>query len=253
MLKTIVALTGLALASSALATTDPIYTYNYTGTGVGAGGYGTNISSWTATYDSSGANDLLGLSVSLGNQNISNDGFWFVLNNGGNPVGTPNELPIFFGDVANNRITAYVYDGQNAPNSWATQRFLGSFTNVFSTSGSSYNFALNVTDLNALDLGASWRGAGFSDTIGIWFHPFDAAHISYNNSGQISALGFGASGYFDSGALNTTRSCRAGSTLTQAGQCATGSTTNVPEPGSLAILGLGFIGVGYATRRRRPV
>jgi hypothetical protein len=251
MLKTIVALTGLALASSALATTDPIYTYSYNGTGIPAGGYGTNISSWRASYDSSGARDLLSLSVSMGHQDVSNDGFWFVLNAGGNPVGTPNELPIFFGDIANNRITAYVYDGQNASSSWSTQRFLGSFANAFTTSGSNFNFTLDVTTINSLNLGVNWRGAGFSDEIGIWYHPFDAAQISYNNYGQISAFRSGASGYFDTGALRTTRSCPAGSSLTPAGRCATGNTSNVPEPGSLAILGLGFIGVGYATRRRR--
>jgi PEP-CTERM motif len=251
MLKTFVALTGLALASSAVAATDPIYTYSYNGTGIPAGGYGTNISSWTASYDSSGARDLLSLSVSMGHQDVTNDGFWFVLNAGGNPKGIANELPIFFGDIANNRVTAYVYDGANAASSWSTQRFLGSFANAFTTSGSNFNFTLDVTNLNALNLGANWKGAGFSNDIGIWYHPFDAAQISYNNMGKISALGFGNSGYFDTGAMHTTKSCRAGSTLTSAGLCATGNTTNVPEPGSLAILGLGFIGVGYATRRRR--
>jgi hypothetical protein len=228
----------------------PAYSYTWDGTGVGTGGYGTSIKSFSTSYATSSGRDLLSMDVSYANNTpLGDDGFWFVLNAGGNPKGIVNELPIFFGDLKNNKITAYVYDGQNGPNSWSTQPYLKSFNNAFTISGSSFHFNLDVTSLNSLNLGGNWKGISFAQDLGIWYHPIATAGFTYDRNGKITALTASNTGWFDSGLVHTTAKCGAGFTLNAAGQCC--PTTQVPEPGSLGLLGLGIAGLGFGFRRRQ--
>jgi len=59
------------------------------------------------------------------------DGFWLVVTDGANPNRTDGNHAILYGDLENNRITAYSYDGQNTPDSYNTGTLLGTYENVF--------------------------------------------------------------------------------------------------------------------------
>jgi PEP-CTERM motif len=230
----------------------PTYAYSWDGTGVGTGGYGTSITKWNTSYATSSGRDLLGMDVAYANHTpLGDDGFWFVLNAGGNPKGIVNELPIFFGDLKNNKITAYVYDGQNGPGSWATQPYLKSYNNAFTISGSSFSFNIDVTSLNSLNLGGNWKGVNFAQELGVWYHPIATAGFTYDQAGKkITNLTATNSGWFDSGSVKTSAKCGAGFFIDASGKCCP-ITTQVPEPGSLGLLGLGVAGLGYALRRRQ--
>lgn len=261
MLRRLAATTLFTLAATpALATNpctspaacnSPTYSYAWDGTGVGTGGYGTSITGWNTSYATNTGRNILSMDVAYANNTpLADDGFWFVLNAGGNPKGIQNELPIFFGDLKNNRITAYVYDGQNSPGSWSTQPYLKTYDNAFNISGSSFSFSLDVTSLNSLNLGGNWQGINFANDLGIWYHPIATASFSYDHFGKITKLDAIDAGWFDSGVVRTTAKCQAGFALTASGLC-NPTTTTVPEPGSLALLGLGMTGMGIAFRRRK--
>ena len=189
----------------------------------------TNVFSWSSTIDRH-------------NGRLA-DAFWLVVSDGPNPKSLHNEYAILYGDVVNNRLTAYVYNGVNSSSSWHTPgEFIEAFAGVLDVDESNdgnrrtISIAMDASTINGYtptQPGVNdWDGLLFGERVGIWFHPLVLGNATYDASGGLTAFNYSGSGWYDT----ANRS----------------ASYDVPAPAS-AFLFLAFGALAVARRQRAPI
>jgi len=213
------------------------------------------------------------------------DGFWLVVTDGDNPKGGGSTNAILYGDLVNNKITAYTYSGENNANSYQAGTLLGTYDNAFSSGGKHSQFGYDMTmfslDVEGLNnaLGPDFDGVTLGENAGIWFHQSAGSDFTYGTDGSITDYAFNSQMWLDRGNDPTSAkamvNCAAGETA--AGQInpefgfinscdatqltgvtvgsSSGGTTSgggsVPAPGGLALILVGLAGLGRKFRSTR--
>ena len=177
------------------------------------------------------------------------NGGWLVVSPGANPAGSVEEFAIFYLDVPNNKVTAYSYDGTYKKDAYLYTELLDTFEDAFDYSSeggeTSLSFSIDATKINAANItnsnGTSWKGVGFAETVGVWFHAGAYTNVTYNEEGGIENFHTGAH-WFDSITHLDTQIVE----VTSGDEVVPES---VPEPAGL--LGLGLVGGMSALAQRR--
>ncbi|MEQ1823329.1 MAG: PEP-CTERM sorting domain-containing protein [Fimbriimonadaceae bacterium] len=245
---------GLMLVgmSMVVAANAQVKLWNWNGQGANNGG-GT-INAITASFNT--VTNRLTWRANFGNvpgTSAKTDGFHLVLSPGANPKGHAGELAILYFDATGGspKLTAYNYNGFNGNSSYydgspqsgnqtpdrikssvASLDWVNSLTVTNEANGTrTLGFDIDATALNIhnpLYPGNSpWTGAAFGDKLGVWFHTYSGLNTTYSNNGYLSSLSRQCEGWLD---LNDQ------------------TTQSVPEPASMAALGLGIAAV---LRRRK--
>jgi hypothetical protein len=198
-------------------------------------------------------------------------GFFLVINDGPDPKGIDGEYAILYFDAVtgvNPILTAYAYNGENGADSFfdgaepagnqAPDPIISSLndsswvtaaTSVDTPGGRVLSFSIDTTALNAHSPAygpdADWFGMGFDETIGIWLHPYSLLNPGYGGDGFLlpdasgdswlswhdyDDLGEQFHGWFDVTNEPT-------------------ETPDIPEPATLALLGLGTAALTGRGRR----
>ena len=264
MSKTIAAAATIAAAVSfTSAASASIFTIDYHDTGV-----------WQA-YDAD--NEAYAMKF---RSDQGKDGFWLVVTDGANPKGDGTTNAILYGDLANNKVTAYTYNGENNSNSYEAGTLLGTYENVFSSGGThptyGYDmtmFSLDVSGINNA-LGADFDGVTLGEQAGIWFHQSDGSQFTYGADGSITDYSFTSQMFLDGGGdatrVHAAVDCSAGETARQnyldscgsseiggggvVGSSSGGTSSgggSVPAPGGLALLLVGLAGLGRMRLRNK--
>ncbi len=137
------------------------------------------------------------------------DGFTLAVNNGPNPKGNGDEVPLFYFDNSGDQpvITAYNYNGENNFSSFQDTPIASSlnadspFSAVEVTTDAAgntvFSFNLDATSIQEFSDGETWSGVSFQEQIGVWLHPMTGLETSYNADGFLESWDFESQGYFD--------------------------------------------------------
>lgn len=184
--------------------------------------------------------------------------FWLAVSSGPNPKGIAGELAMFYFDGTGSgapKVTAYGYNGENGFTSYmdgspaagtqAPVKIASSLVNPNFVKSSNYTatdpgaggyttmgFTIDTTVIDNFNGGSNWAGMDFSNNIGIWYHPVTGANTSYGSDGYLTNFSFSANGWVDLENAKTSN-----------------GSAPVPEPASLAAIGLGL--VGLVKRKRK--
>lgn len=231
------------LASSFASHAMPIYSYttddfrtDVLEANGGARDRGGDIQSLSTSFDSS-TNDFTWSYTAQDVGGNEHNGFWLVVSDGENPKGNVDEYAILYGDLEEGRVSAFVYTGQNNPNSYNTTPLLGIFDNSITVTENAgvqeVSVSLNATEINNYSPEDGWDGVAYGASLGIWFHPVAGPDVnfSYDAVGQLTGFDRGVAGYYDLGLPGI-------------------ATTQVPEPASFALLLIGGAGLLAARRKR---
>lgn len=204
------------------------------------------------------------------------DGFWLVVTDGVNPKGDGTSNAILYGDLENNRITAYTYNGENTSDSFTNGTLLGTYDDVFSSGGThptyGYDmtmFTLDVSEINGA-LGTDFSGVQLGEQAGIWFHQSAGSNFAYDEDGSIADYTFDNQMWLDRGnddsfvydadqltqiCINQPNHyfCSSATQLASAGNTSTsgGGGGSVPAPGGLALILVGLAGLGRKFRNTK--
>ena len=145
-------------------------------------GYSTDTQTYVNKYDRRGS-----------------DGFWLVVSDGENPKTNTAEYAILYGDLENNRLTAYEYSGENNANSYRETTYLGTYENAFMIDEAKdrVGFNIDVSGINGADLGPDWDGVTHGDQAGIWFHRTTGTEFDYADDGSIENFFFDSQTFVD--------------------------------------------------------
>lgn len=226
-IKSLLIFSALVLPMTASATL-----FSYEDTSANNGGMSDSLTSLSTTYDSS--SEVFTWDTTFNSTGV--DGFWLVVNNGPNPKSSDvNELSIIYGDLINNKWSAFVYNGLNNSNSYNSP---GIFLDSGSLTSDSTSFSLSldasgINDwaiLNPAPNNTDYTGIAFDEKVGIWFHISRGSSFSYDGSGVLTDYSYSSQGWYDKSGLDA---------------------TNIPEPASIALMTLGLFGMGFTRRFKK--